>query len=495
MPRHHTHSLILAALTGSLLLTTVCAALTQNAPPDEQDTGVSELLDPTPLIARSLGLEMHIPHKARVQPQRTDKGISIVISEDSDNPRWSMRVQQMASSLLEPTAEGEVDDHLASLEANRANFKLLSRRALTISGEDAHECYIRQVAANDEPYVSGWLIISNGPGTFLVISSLTLPHVLPDVQPLFDACFKTIKLKTLEERSRATLAQMVNGQKLLERVDESTLRKMLGETMHLRTYLPASATQDGAEREVGWSTIEIYEAKRGAVNPQRIEFDYDATEHDVGLMVHVTAQMVEQRSEPHIYNDIEAFYWLSWDQQTEQWSVRATRRQGDASVSSAETGLRMPPDGPTEAMLFVSKQNDDTRLAQPSQWNVPPVYLSQALRWLLPMLMPRDIDQPVEYGWYFYDFTAPAPALSRRLDRWEPAGNRWKLTTTMSTDAAPTESLYANDGSLIQQKIATGAITEQMPLEQIQRIWRTKGLLRDANRNTRSTNKPTRVDR
>ena len=116
---HRRSSILILCLA---LATAVSAAAQQESPPPKPDTDplVSDLLEPTPLLARSLGVELNIPRGARILPQKTANGVSLVVSEDSDNPRWSMRIQQMASSLAEPTASAEVDDHLESLEAHEA---------------------------------------------------------------------------------------------------------------------------------------------------------------------------------------------------------------------------------------------------------------------------------------------------------------------------------------------------------------------------------------
>ena len=66
-----------------------------------------------------------------------------------------------------------------------------------------------------------------------------------------------------------------------------------------------------------------------------------------------------------------------------------------------------------------------------------------------------------------------------RLDEWAPTSDGsggWTLTTQFTSDTPPFTSTYARDGSLIRRTHADGSITEPITVDELRRIYKTKGL-------------------
>ena len=171
---------------------------------------------------------------------------------------------------------------------------------------------------------------------------------------------------------------------------------------------------------------------------------------------------------------------MAWDQSEELWNVVGTHRQREASRSESETGLRLAASvGQPKPVLKVIRAEDYERTSQPYEWPVPEVYLSQPLAWLLGKVLPKDISEPREYAWYYYNTQEDEPSLSRRVDQWRPVqqgAGKWMLTTQLQPDADPIVARYDKDGALVKQVRPNGVVTEPTTLEELRRIWRSKGL-------------------
>jgi len=155
-------------------------------------------------------------------------------------------------------------------------------------------------------------------------------------------------------------------------------------------------------------------------------------------------------------------------------------------MSEAITGVRTRrelPDNP-QPTLTVIMQSDYTRNREPMEWTVPDAYLSQALNYILPMLLPKQPapdGEPRTYSYYYFDMAQAKPSLQRRVDTWQPAGDgrtagRWTLATRMGNAGKAMESVYSSDGRLIRREHPDGAVTEPIDLPQLRQLWQRKGL-------------------
>jgi len=193
-------------------------------------------------------------------------------------------------------------------------------------------------------------------------------------------------------------------------------------------------------------------------------------------MVRVQGRYIGDLQRKEFFDSV-ALYWMAWDQSDEAWSVRATHRQGEAERSEAETGVRsIPTTGQPMPTLSVIKQVTGSQPV-PNEWQVPDVYLSQALGWIIGRLLPRDIDGPREYAWYYYFASNLQPKVYQRLDRWAPTDDgNLALTTWLTPDTPPFTTTYAHDGQLVRRTHSDGSITEPIELEELRRIWKSRGI-------------------
>jgi hypothetical protein len=455
-------------------------------PPAAPSKAVDPSLEPNPLVVETLNLTFHPPRGASTVAQVLNGQPVVDLRDNPDEPTWTMRVQAMKSTVAEnPSPKAQVDDLLADLTRAKREYKVLLNEPRTVSGLQGHVCFLDRVTPDAEPekrerFISGWLVLPIASDEFMVFAVQTLPEHFAAMKPVFEACFNTIALRSRDEVRSEQLRRLENGLTVLKSLTRENLHQLVGSKQWTRIYKPPTAAGQPSE-EVGCALIEVLEAKRGALNPERNESKFSADERKEGLMVRVQGRYIQDAQRRVFYDSI-ALYWLAWDQSEEAWSVRATQRQGDAEKSEAETGVRIAPStGQPVATLSVIKQTSDGQPV-PNEWEVPEVYLSQALHWIIGRLLPRDITSPQEYAWYFYVPSSMQPKMYQRLDRWEPGGDgHFTLTTYLTPDAPPLTSVYARDGAFIRRTHTDGSITEPVELAELRRIWKSKGIPVSAN--------------
>jgi hypothetical protein len=126
--------------------------------------------------------------------------------------------------------------------------------------------------------------------------------------------------------------------------------------------------------------------------------------------------------------------------------------------------------------LQVIKETTDGQPV-PNEWEVPEVYLSQALGWIIGRIMPRDVAQPQDYSWYFYVGSSLQPKVYQRLDRWAPSGDgTFTLTTWLTPDTPSFTTVYSRDGQFLRRLHGDGSITEPIELEDLRRLWKARGI-------------------
>ena len=428
-------------------------------------------LNPEPLRLAPLGLAMYAP-QARMRTDRAAGRFVATLSDPAATPSWSLTIQHLHTAAPS-TPEEQIQQHLAALQAEKRDVDVIENTALTAGNLEGRLCYIRQAmsAEGDESIVTGWFILPAGPDVLLVFSILVMPDHLPLLRPVFEAAFQTVNLRPISELSLERRSHMDAGRNLLAGVTPERLRTLLGTQQWSRLYRVDDA---GTEQEVGYSLLKVYEAKRGALDPGRPESAYSRSEQEEGIMVKLQGRIIGNLERRMFYDSI-ALYWMAWDQSEEAWNVRGTQRQGQAERSESETGLRLAATtGNPLATLTVVRHGVER---DSNEWAVPDVYLSQALGAVIGRLLPRDLQRPREYSYYFYNYSHTVPQLTKRTDRWEQTdAGRWQLTTQLSVDAPPIVSLYSPTGEFIETRRGDGTITVPTPIEQIRRIWMRKGL-------------------
>lgn len=432
-------------------------------------------LAPQPLVLPALGLAMYVP-PAHITTDRAGGLLVVSLHDRSAAPAWSITIQHMQTQPG-ATPEGQVQQHIDALTAAGRRHEVMENRDITAGNSAGRLCFIRQATGidGDDSIIAGWLILPAGSDVMLVLSILAMPEALPFLRPQLDASFQTINLRPVAELSLQRRSRMESGRRLLASFTPERLQSLLGTHQWSRIY---RTDREGNEYEIGYTLLEVYEAKRGALNPDRAESAYSVSDRELGLMVRLQGRVIGD-AQRGVFFDSVALYWMAWDQSEEAWTVRGTQRQGRAERSEAETGLLLPASvSNPQARLRVSRVRTGDYESTPAEWSLPDVYLPQALAAVLGRLLPREENQAVsEFAYYFYNFAQATPRLTQRTDRWERSEDgHWILTTNLTVDAPPIISTYSASGQFLHTRRADGTTTVPMSIERIRQIWIRQGL-------------------
>lgn len=465
-----------------------CSVWAQNGQnPTTQPTSVAAArmwrergLESEAFVAETLGLNIHLPAGSQYVTEKIEGQLSVAVSDGENTPAtWTLRIRTMTSSLGEPSAEAQVDDLLRDLNQSKQDFKVLSNGPTRYGDVDGRLCFLQRTSPDKQSYVTGWLVLPTGQSTFLVFAVQTLPEYLLKLRQTLNASFATIQLRTVREVVDLRKSRLDAGREFLASITPAKLKALTGQKQMNRIYRSADSKASTPETEIGYSLVEVLQAKRGELDPKKAERDYTSSERQEGLMVRVQSRVVD--TQRRMFFDSIALYWMAWDQSEEMWSVRGTQRQGDAELSQAETGLRQPkPSNADSARLKVIKSTTASE-SVPYEWEVPDGYMSQALGWLVGRLLPRDESAGAarDFAYYCYVPNDLAPKMYMRLDHWAPSADgsgQWTLSTRLTSDTPPFTSIYGRDGSLVRRIHADGSITEPIAVEELRRIWKSKGL-------------------
>jgi hypothetical protein len=453
-----------------IALAVATPAMGQSAADDLRARG----LDLKPLVAESLGLTMNPPAEAQIQVQRVQGQVSVTVIDGEFPAVWSMRIVSRTSTLIEPTAAAQVDTLLKTIRASGRTPEVLSNEAVDYGNGGGQLCYFRETIG-EEDVVSGWLILPTEERAFLVFSFQMITPAFARVRMLLEASFATIELADVAAIVDRREAMLEAGRTFLRGLTEDRLRGLLGDRRSYRYFIPSASGGTDADTEVGWYLVDVREAKRGAVTPQRKEENYDTAEQEIGLLVYVYGHYVDQAAQTTY--STEAHYWMAWDQSEETWSIVSTRRQGNKQLSDALTGtLARGTSDPAGTLTVINSGKDGTTRDQ-KQWRVPEVYLAQPLRWILPRLLVQD-GAAREMSYYSVDTTGEL-TLSLRVDDFQPATNgtgTWVLKSHVKPDLPAVVTIVARDGSLARRTWPEGPVSQPMSLTELQRLWQSKGM-------------------
>ena len=437
----------------------------------------SQQLDPNAFDAEALGLRINLPVGSTIAAEKLDGQLVIAVSDEPTTPTWTMRFQTLTSSLEKPSAAAQIDELMHELKRTKQTFEVISNAAWSNASLSGQLSYLRLEPRPEQKVVSGWLLVPTSDRTFLVASLQTLPEHLSRVRPLLEASFETMQLRSAVDMASERKSFLDAGSALLATLTPEKLKTLVGLQQWHRVYKPATA-QGAPDTEVGYSLLEVLEAKKGAVEPSKKESDYDRAERTPGILIRVQGRVVVD-AQRGTYYDSMGLYWMAWDQSEETWSIRATQWQGDAQWSEAETGVRPAYTAGAPTKITVVKSVLSTNSREPYDWLVPDVYLSQALHWVLGRVLPKDVTSDREYRYYFYNFANRQAQLSQRGDLWGPTNDgsgNFRLATRLTSDSPAMTTIYNTKGELVRRVHPDGSITEPATVEVIHQLWRNAGL-------------------
>lgn len=449
---------------------TILLALPLLAAPAGRAAGPTEA-DLMPFTAEGLGLMMSVPAGAVSTTQVAGGGLAYLLTGGGAEPTWTMRLSTLTPPSGRPTAADLIDAHLEAVRATGA-VTVVANEPRVVDGARGHLLYIRSADPAQDQSVSGWVIVPRSAEAFVVLSILVDGEAFPHLQPVLDACLATVRLRSMDELAAEHDDGLGRGRAFVETLTPQNLRSVVGPREWYRIYRPSDSGRTEDDTEVGFMSLQCLPAARGRLEPQRSPDSYSSLEAERGLMVVIEARAIVNH-DSNLYLDVEGRYWMAWDRNQEAWSVRQTRRQGEASRTSAETGVR------SLATLDVIHSSREELTRDPSQWTIPDkAYLSQPEVFLLGRLLPRESAAAGEMLFYYYE--SGSRRLVQRTDRWEPAddgSNGWVLATRSVLKPGTVTQVFDAQGRRVKRIDGDGTLTVRIDPDELQRLWRSKGLL------------------
>jgi hypothetical protein len=467
-PRYLAQTLLFAMCLASQ---TPDLALGQSIPPTPTAT--------TPIFeAEELGLRFTPPAGAVMRTERLESGTSYSIAESSTNAHWRLRIVPLTSSRIGATAASHVADYLALAKQSTPALTVLHEAPLALRGFNGGAPPENQLLLVSVPLegggngIAGQFVVARGEEQFIVFSLLADGPSFASTQPQLLASFASATVRPLSDLAFEKLELLARGALLIERMDEKALRALLSDALSF--YRVFKRLPNGDDREIGYLSVRVSEGARGEIDSTRDPKKLEGDDVELGLLVTVDARAIVDGNAKHTV-DVQSRYWLAWDSSSETWSVRSTERQGAASRSKAQTGIRAARSAGNPAPeLQVINASSQGMTRDPSVWPVPPSYLSQAEALLIGRLLPRDGSFEGDFADYVYD--SRESRIPQRKETWTRTAAGWKLESRVAGSNSVMTQDFDAEGHRVRRVDIDGTITQAITPEALKSLWKSKGL-------------------
>ena len=448
-----------------------------------------------PLVVDSVGLTFRIPAGARVQTSNIAAANNVAILAP-DLSSWVINVQTPTTanptSTPKDAAERTINDLLARVllrdsatkELVGSEGRVLERtEKLVVEGSatPAARFYVSLPAlgrTGDARTIYGYTIFKPQPTQYVVFELICSDNNYQKARRLYELSVASATFQDPEKLASTRQNAVATGAALLSRLTTADFDAACAEPQRwFRLYEPAPSGKPEDAAEHGYRGLRFFKGTRAQID-MRITADSPkaaANEtNPAGYLANLSARLLRGTGLRGVYQlvDVEGVYFTTPLRDQEAWSIRMVVKEGGSEKSRVytETGTR----GGRSMTVISDLPGQPNRTLMPS---VPPDgYLTQVERFLLPRLMTR-IGLEGETAFYCYQTKTQAISLRRDVLAKQPGtADVWSIVTRERESAEPQKYLYKNDGSLIRAELEDGIAMEPSTLEDINAIWKSKGL-------------------
>lgn len=432
------------------------------------------------------GISLRLPHDTRVIPLATEPDIARFITPDGMELTLMLDLVDRPAGI-DKMAERAVRD--ASLRYSPATVVKDNPGPLTLAGRDARRFFLLVGESQDRQVLFGQMLAMYDRATILALQVVVpAQNVLQRIRE-FEQIAESLQIVDSDEQARRRTEQLKAGEQWLKRTGPQTFAPLLD--------------------RVVWQRIAVLDQEHGY---RRFGLQQDQELGLPGIRLRVQTRTKGE----DVTRDTFAEFFLSDDQLNEVWSIRTTerpvkqppanritlpnRKNKDAEPPAqprtwADTGLRTteivrnprtgdPIRDPVTKEPIIAphiKVSRETPLylsggeqtfshkgdVKNRTWQVPPAYLSQLHKFLLPYLLEPD-SPPMA----FYTYHPPAFNIALLTVETQPTGDGGYVALVRQTPRHPQEMYeYDADGRLVRQIRWTGEVIEPATAEQIQARW------------------------
>jgi hypothetical protein len=481
-----------------LLLTTLILALStalthaQDAP-TPQDWGVHLAADP--IHIEGVGLTIHVPvdsltensvyQKRATTTVQLPENLGAVVLQERRTKKIDLTTKEVADGIitqllaLTPWLDGqtnpETGEDEVAIVGTRAH--VMSRdKAKKIDTYTADHTYVAiPREGTNEFTIRGSTLIKTGPGRFILIELFTSLSKLERAKEMYEVMLATIKIDDPTKSASRRAAEIAMGIRILDRLTESDYRQVFEQNAErwerLYRQSPSGSTSD--DEEIGYRRIRAHIGQRGQLSPQKPKDLWTPTEQEQGYIVQIDARILDQAS----VIDTRATYFLSMDFSEEAWVVNLSIAEpadqfGTPGKKSRwqEIGARR---GKDISIRIIPQSEAVTKIRPQIQGQG---YISVVQSFLLPQLLVQ-VGIPGDMAFYAYQTTSGTIRLrTESLSQSDKGRKLWRLNTRLNADAEPQETIITAEGKVLRTTFSDGRRWETLPLDQLVRLWKRKGL-------------------
>lgn len=493
--RPHRRTTLARLLTFGALLAAPTAALAQETPAPEPVR-----LAPEPVTLGSLGLSLLLPVDASVQTDEVPGGTVKMIVQPSDGS-WVIQIYNSRSSNTELTAaqalnavveqvitRGPVSTDVRNgerhyrLEAVDRVDDLKIRTSESSASIEAARAYIvthTQIENSGYP-PAGYTVLRTAPGQFITIQMDCPQEEFRRARRVYETVIASATVRDPDTAARARAVNLDAGERFLQDISRDDLDALMGQDpVWLRMYEPASTGSPSDAKEIGYQRIEVRLGQLGELDPSKPKVQWTPDERVYGYLVALDARtlMEPTASAPSgqavEYSDTRAHFFLSRDRAEEYWNINVDYLVEGERLRVFMNLVRSGP------RVTVNTRRQSQPREQSSYNVLEKHYLSAVERVLLPRLVAQRAggDTGSVFNMGFYTFDSGRNTIAYRSERFgSTPGGGWEQTTVPYENALPWTSTLSPDGKLITQALPPARAIEPITLDELHRLWTSKGL-------------------
>jgi len=477
---------------------------TTKATPHPEDWGVK--LAPEPVRSEAVGVTMHVPIGSVTQQSAYQKlatttillpeDLGTVIIQERRTKQLDLGVEEVADGLIlgilslapeygfekHKTINGKPDSK--DLQIVGSGATVISRdKEMTVGGFPADHTYIDLPrVGNTISTVRGSTLVKVGPGRFILFELYTsgTPHDKSTIKydkarEMYEVMLATVTIDDPTEASARRAAAIGTGIRVLDRLTESDYREVFSSTPERweRLYQQATTGAASDDEEIGYRRIRTRIGQRGEMSPKKPKDLWNPAERDEGFIVQIDARILELGG----VIDTRATYFATPDFSEEAWVVNMSIRKSADEFGNPGKTSRWQEIGArrgTDMSVRIVPQSADSTTIHPQV--ATEGFISMVQSFVLPQLLVRAAI-PGDMAFYTYQTTSGTVRLrTDSIDRSDKGRKLWTLTTRLNADAEPQTTTITPEGEILRTTFTDGRRWDVVPLEQLVRIWKTKGL-------------------
>lgn len=455
-------------------------ALAQNNPPAKPLAPAAGALEfnPKPFRVESMGLTISLPKDANASS--TSIGAQSALEIIGPGNQWYVAARIVESSDLklslsevaETNLRAQMGDGVLMVGNVGASGATLIERTqnLQIGTLPAERFYVLG-PLNEDPkkvrLIYGVTFIKIAPGRFAYFETSLGEPQFEKARPQIEATVATAQFADKPALEAAQRALFDAGAKFLETVDEAKLRAVVADSKETwwRLYIPAKTGADADAKELGYRRIRVSMGKRGEIDSKRDPKDFRGADNDEGYLIRVDFRGILGDNN-EVLTDSRGTFFLALDRSQETWTLTTRVRDGKSDKVSDEIGVRIG-----NQIKLKKADGRDATLLVPDK-----AYLSRLETFLLHRML---VLSRLTTEFAFHTYSSETELLDIRRESVEQPAEKpgiFRITSRLGEGTQPQVATLKANGDLLFADLGGGVRIEPTSLDQLVRLWKSKGL-------------------